>query len=97
MLQSHSDTKQIAKLMGGKSVGLGIGIIGLRLMVWLMVDHSHTQNLSYNRLATRGSGEIQNRRQKNLIPVKQSVVDGVPLLFFLLFTPDQCGRHYGNV
>ena len=36
--------------------------------------HSRTQSPSFARLTTRGSGEIQNRKQKNLIPVKKPML-----------------------
>ena len=34
--------------------------------------HSRTQSPSYARLATRGSGEIQNRKHKNLLPLNNA-------------------------
>ncbi len=37
--------------------------------------HSRTQSPSYARLATRGSGEIQNRKHKNLLPVKHICIN----------------------
>ena len=37
-------------------------------------SHSRTQSPSFARLVTRGSGEIQNGKQKNLIPVKKRML-----------------------